>query len=107
MQAADIANASPLQAIDPIKPAAPYVGGKKRLARLISERIAAIPHSVYAEVFVGMGGIFFARDARPRCEVINDWSQDVSTFFASCSTTTWPSWTCCAFNSPRAPISRS
>lgn len=28
-----------------------------------------------------MGGIFFRRDARPVSEVINDWSEDVSTFF--------------------------
>jgi DNA adenine methylase len=28
-----------------------------------------------------MGGVFFRRDERPNSEVINDWSEDVSTFF--------------------------
>ncbi|NKJ40830.1 DNA adenine methylase [Novosphingobium sp. SG720] len=28
-----------------------------------------------------MGGVFFRRDQRPKCEVINDWSEDVATFF--------------------------
>jgi hypothetical protein len=40
-----------------------------------------VPHTLYAEPFVGMGGIFFRRDQRPKCEVINDWSDDVATFF--------------------------
>lgn len=81
MQAADNLAASPLQPVDAVRPAAPYIGGKKRLARLLAGRIAAVPHTLYAEVFIGMGGVFFARDARPRAEVINDWSEDVSTFF--------------------------
>ena len=28
-----------------------------------------------------MGGVFFRRNQRPKAEVINDWSEDVSTFF--------------------------
>jgi DNA adenine methylase len=28
-----------------------------------------------------MGGVFFRRDQRPKSEVINDWSEDVATFF--------------------------
>lgn len=36
---------------------------------------------VYAEVFVGMGGVFLRRSKRPKAEVINDWSEDVATFF--------------------------
>jgi site-specific DNA-adenine methylase len=40
-----------------------------------------VPHTIYAEPFVGMGGVFFRRDQRPKCEVINDWSEDVATFF--------------------------
>ena len=43
--------------------------------------IGGIPHRTYAEVFVGMGGVFFRRNLRPPVEVINDWSEDVSTFF--------------------------
>ncbi|WP_336958919.1 DNA adenine methylase [Sphingobium aquiterrae] len=70
-----------LQPVDPVHPVAPYIGGKRNLAKRIISRIATIPHRTYAEVFVGMGGVFFRRDARPQTEVINDWSEDVSTFF--------------------------
>lgn len=73
--------AAPLEQVDPVRPLAPYIGGKKVLAKRLGERIAAVPHVAYAEVFVGMGGVFFRRDRRPRVEVINDWSEDVSTFF--------------------------
>jgi DNA adenine methylase len=71
---------SPLP-VDPVRPLAAYIGGKKLLAKRLNERIAAVPHVTYAEVFVGMGGVFFRRDTRPSAEVINDWSEDVSTFF--------------------------
>lgn len=67
--------------IAPIRPPAPYICGKKMLAKRLVERINATPHTVYAEPFVGMGGVFFRRDQRPKCEVINDWSEDVATFF--------------------------
>lgn len=73
--------AGALAAVDPVKPAAPYIGGKKRLAKHLSALIAATPHVTYAEAFVGMGGVFFRRDARPKAEVINDWSADVHNFF--------------------------
>jgi DNA adenine methylase len=73
--------ASGLDPVDPVKPLAPYIGGKRNLSRRLVQRINAIPHRTYAEVFVGMGGVFFRRDHRPRAEVINDWSEDVSTFF--------------------------
>ncbi|WP_408588366.1 DNA adenine methylase [Novosphingobium sp.] len=72
---------STFEAVTPVKPLAPYIGGKKVLARRLNERIGAVPHVTYAEVFVGMGGVFFRRDHRPKAEVINDWSEDVSTFF--------------------------
>lgn len=65
----------------PVKPLAPYIGGKRNLARHLVGRINAIDHVTYAEVFVGMGGVFFRRDRRPKAEVINDWSEDVATFF--------------------------
>ena len=45
--------------VDPVRPPAGYIGGKRRLAARLVERIAAVPHRTYAEVFVGMGGIFF------------------------------------------------
>ena len=67
--------------VAPAKPAAPYIGGKKRLAKRLCEMIAARPHTTYAEGFVGMGGVFFRRDLKPRAEVINDWSADVHNFF--------------------------
>ena len=70
-----------LMPVAPAKPAAPYIGGKKRLAKRLCEMIAARPHATYAEAFVGMGGVFFRRDAKPRSEVINDWSADVHNFF--------------------------
>lgn len=70
-----------LAPVDPVRPMAPYIGGKRNLSRRLVERIGAVPHSTYAEVFVGMGGVFFRRDAKPKAEVINDWSEDVSTFF--------------------------
>lgn len=70
-----------LEPVDPVRPLAPYIGGKRNLAKRLVPLIAATPHTTYAEVFVGMGGVFFRRTARPKGEVINDWSEDVSTFF--------------------------
>ena len=67
--------------VDPVKPIAPYIGGKRNLAKRLVARINAVPHHTYAEVFVGMGGVFLRRDKRPKGEVINDWSEDVATFF--------------------------
>lgn len=72
---------SPLSPVAATRPVAPYVGGKRNLAREIVARIQAVPHTLYAEPFVGMGGIFLRRTARPRAEVINDYSGDVATFF--------------------------
>lgn len=43
--------------------------------------IETIPHETYVEPFVGMGGIFLRRTSRPRAEVINDLSADVTTLF--------------------------
>jgi len=68
-------------AVRPARPAAGYVGGKRSLSRRLVPMIGAIDHTLYAEPFVGMGGVFLRRDSRPRCEVINDWSLDVATFF--------------------------
>jgi DNA adenine methylase len=69
------------EAVTPTKPVAPYIGGKLQLAKHISARITQIEHSNYVEPFVGMGGIFFRRSQRPKCEVINDISKDVITLF--------------------------
>lgn len=70
-----------MTAVAPAKPAAPYIGGKKRLAGRLTELIGATPHVTYAEAFVGMGGVFFRRKAKPKAEVINDWSAEVHNFF--------------------------
>ncbi len=67
--------------VEPVRPPAAYIGGKKRLADLITQRIDAIPHATYAEPFVGMGGVFFRRQRVPISEVINDISRDVATLF--------------------------
>lgn len=67
--------------VAPVRPAAAYIGGKKRLAEQIVRRIEAAPHAIYAEPFVGMGGVFFRRAWAPASEVINDISRDVATLF--------------------------
>ncbi|HVX39627.1 MAG TPA: DNA adenine methylase [Gemmatimonadaceae bacterium] len=76
-----MAVSSDRRAVQPLAGAAPYIGGKRNLAKRIIQRIDAIPHSCYAEPFVGMGGVFFRRRSAPRLEVINDRSDDVATFF--------------------------
>ncbi len=70
-----------LQPAAPTAPPAPYVGGKRRLARTLIERIAAVPHTAYVEPFLGMGGVFLRRPFRARAEVVNDISRDVATLF--------------------------
>ena len=61
------------------RPLAPYIGGKRNLSATVCSRIQTIEHSVYAEVFFGMGGIFFRRPNPTRIEVINDINSDVIT----------------------------
>ncbi|TVV75534.1 DNA adenine methylase [Sphingomonas solaris] len=70
-----------LTTVAAVSPAAPYLGGKRNLARRLVDRIGTIPHTTYVEPFVGMGGVFLRRTARPRAEVINDLSGDVATLF--------------------------
>lgn len=70
-----------LSAIDPVRPVAGYIGGKRNLSRRLVDRIGQVDHDLYAEPFVGMGGVFFRRDHRPQVEVINDISSDVTTLF--------------------------
>ncbi|EHM03475.1 DNA adenine methylase [Acetobacteraceae bacterium AT-5844] len=68
----------------PASPAAtpaPYLGGKRNLARRVIARLQAIPHTTYVEPFVGMGGIFLRRPFKARAEVINDISGDVANLF--------------------------
>ena len=68
-------------AVKPVTPVAPYIGGKRNLANLITHNIALIPHEVYCEAFVGMGGVFFRRKTKPQSEVINDFNREVATLF--------------------------
>ena len=72
---------SEFRAASRARPVAPYVGGKKQLARELASRIEAVPHRLYGEVFAGMAGVFFARQTAPRVEVLNDFNRDVATFF--------------------------
>jgi len=67
--------------VQPVRPVAAWQGGKRKLAKRLVARINEIEHDSYVEPFVGMGGVFLRRDRRPPCEVINDWSEDVSTLF--------------------------
>ncbi|WP_316172388.1 DNA adenine methylase [Bradyrhizobium sp. SZCCHNRI2049] len=70
-----------LRSVAPVRPAAAYIGGKRRLGEMLARRIEAVPHETYAEPFVGMGGVFFRRRWAPRREVVNDVSRDVATLF--------------------------
>lgn len=70
-----------MRKIEPVKPAAPYIGGKSRLAKTVISYIDRVPHKTYAEPFVGMGGVFLRRQIVPRAEVINDKKSDVANFF--------------------------
>lgn len=70
-----------LSPVQPVHPAAAYLGGKRNLAKRVCAIIESVDHDGYAEPFVGMGGIFFRRALRPRVEVINDISGDVTTLF--------------------------
>lgn len=69
------------EAVEPVRPIAPYVGGKRALSKRLVALIEQVPHDLYAEPFVGMGGVFFRRRRRPKKEVINDISADVVNLF--------------------------
>ncbi|WP_242115361.1 DNA adenine methylase [Sphingomonas lacusdianchii] len=62
-------------------PPAPYLGGKRNLAKRLCTIIETIPHKAYIEPFVGMGGIFLRRARPAPIEVINDLSGDVANLF--------------------------
>lgn len=71
----------PSTPVQPVLPVAPWLGGKRNLARRITAIIERTPHQSYAEPFVGMGGIFLRRSTRPPAEVINDLGRDVANLF--------------------------
>jgi DNA adenine methylase len=72
---------SPLMPVKPTLPVAPWLGGKRNLARRITAIIDGLPCTTYAEPFVGMGGIFLKRRMQPRAEVINDLGRDIANLF--------------------------
>lgn len=70
-----------LAPVNPVSPVAPWLGGKRNLAKRICAILDRTPCTTYAEPFVGMGGIFLRRSTRPRAEVINDRGRDISNLF--------------------------
>lgn len=76
-----VTESSHLTPVQPVRPVVPYVGGKRNLSRRLVEMIGQVDHQIYAEPFVGGGGVFLRRDLRPKLEIINDLSGDVATFF--------------------------
>ena len=69
---------TPVQSTNPV---APWLGGKRNLAKRVTAILDGIQHTTYAEPFVGMAGIFLRRSMRPRSEVINDYGRDVTNLF--------------------------
>ena len=67
--------------VKPINPIAAYLGGKRLLAKTIIPLIDKIPHNIYCEPFVGMGGVFFRRTQKPKCEAINDINSEIINMF--------------------------
>lgn len=67
--------------VQPLKPAAAYLGGKRILSRQLVPLIDSLPHDAYAEPFVGMGGVFFRRTIARAREFINDIDGEIATFF--------------------------
>ncbi|WP_183826253.1 DNA adenine methylase [Rhizobium sp. BK377] len=63
------------------QPPAAWIGGKRALAPRLVKMIGEIPHQLYAEPFVGMGGVFFRRTRVPKTEVINDRNGEVVNLF--------------------------
>lgn len=72
---------TPLTPVLPTRPIAPWLGGKRNLAKRICALIDQDDHRAYAEPFVGMGGIFLRRTRRPPAEFINDAGRDLYNLF--------------------------
>lgn len=67
--------------VEPAEPAAPWLGGKRLLAKRICSLLAQTEHAAYCEPFIGMGGVFLRRAVRPGVEVINDVMGDLVTLY--------------------------
>ena len=61
-----------------VKPTEPI---KRLLAKTIVPIIEQIPHNIYCEPFMGMGGVFFRRTQKPKCEAINDINSEIINMF--------------------------
>lgn len=71
-----------MESIPSTKPVAPWVGGKRNLAKRLCQLIDQDKsHLTYAEPFFGMGGVFLRREQRPQAEFINDANRDVYNLF--------------------------
>ena len=81
MSTKEINPRAPKAHVQPTAPVAPWLGGKRNLAKRICAIVDATPCSTYVEPFVGMGGIFLRRTVQPRGEVINDFGRDVANLF--------------------------
>jgi DNA adenine methylase len=76
-----MADMNELVDVEPARPVAAWMGGKRALAPRLIEMIGGTPHTLYAEPFVGMGGVFFRRRQAPKAEVINDRNGDIANLF--------------------------
>jgi DNA adenine methylase len=76
-----MAESMDLLPVEAARPLAPWLGGKRNLAQAVCRVLEKIPHRLYAEPFIGMGGVFFRRELRPKGEVVNDINRDVVTLF--------------------------
>ena len=47
--------------VAPVRTLAGYIGGKRNLSKRLAAMIGDVPHQLYVEPFVGMGGVFFKR----------------------------------------------
>lgn len=72
---------SSLFPVTPVRPIAPYLGGKRNMAKRLCAIIENTPHDFYGEPFVGMAGVFLRRSARPAAEAINDLNREVYNLF--------------------------
>ncbi|MDK4577473.1 DNA adenine methylase, partial [Kingella kingae] len=54
----------------PTFPIIPWMGGKRRLAKHLLSKFPE--HQCYVELFAGGAALFFMREQRAQCEVLND-----------------------------------
>lgn len=74
-------DSAPHEKTNPCQPLTGWIGGKQKLAKTIIAEIDKIDHSLYAEPFLGMGGVYLRRTKRPSAEVINDINNNIINLF--------------------------